>query len=163
MCPWVRSLLFKLKFICNSNSNQKFFFDIFKLGFAIDGDIKMLRSKMPDISYAVKILVSYLDLKHLLEEKLKKMEFEGTFHFPYDFETTPSLSNLNLLCFNLQMDKANTMSNWARRPLLAEQEEYATLDASQPVKIFECIRDELEKNRKISMLFLKIAKRTQHG
>ena len=135
--------------------------DTVKLGFAIDGDLKMLGRTWPCVSDLLSTPVSTIDLQ-LVASKLKSRS-NGVTSVLIDSDTSQacetqsvdtqrsaaetmssqslfkktSLTNLIEECFGLPMDKSNQIANWEKRPIRDDMKTYAALDAFCLLELFD--------------------------
>ena len=140
--------------------------DTIKLGFAIEGDLKMLGRTWPCVSNLLNTPVSTIDLQ-LTASKVKSRS-NGFTNSPLKSDTdqtceaqnqtadtqrsaaetmsTQSLfqkTSLTCLieeCFGFPMDKSNQIANWEKRPIRDDMMTYAALDAFCLLELFDYFR-----------------------
>lgn len=90
---------------------------------------------------------TYLDFQSLCNNELKS---KHGFEFPYSHKygnSTPSLTNLCLLCTDMGLDKPHQISNWERRPLHPDKILYVAQDAHCLILFYHIIRQQFNCHR----------------
>ena len=129
--------------------------DTIKLGFAIEGDLKMLARTWPCVSKVLDTLVSTIDLQKVAV-RLKSRDngltnsLPANTHIPeaqnaeamstQSLTQKTSLTNLIEECFGLPMDKSNQIANWEKRPIRDDMKSYAALDAYCLIELYDYFR-----------------------
>ena len=129
--------------------------DTIKLGFAIEGDLKMLARTWPCVSKVLDTLVSTIDLQKVAV-RLKSRDNGLTIPLPTNthipetqnaeamssqsLTQKTSLTNLIEECFGLPMDKSNQIANWEKRPIRDDMKSYAALDAFCLIELYDYFR-----------------------
>ena len=131
-----------------------------KLGFAIDGDLKMLGKTWPCVTHLLANPVSTIDLQKVASNlKMKtngttdlqgsdgSLDSEINHNCSEDAVSTRSLfqkTSLNHIveeCFGFPMDKTNQIANWEKRPIRDDMKIYASLDAFCLIELFDYFRN----------------------
>ena len=129
--------------------------DTTKLGFAIEGDLKMLARTWPCVSKVLDTLVSTIDLQQVAV-RLRSRDNGITNSLPTNTDIPEtqnaetmstqsltqktSLTNIIEKCFGLPMDKSNQIANWEKRPIRDDMKSYAALDAFCLIELYDYFR-----------------------
>ncbi|KAI6652612.1 exonuclease mut-7-like-like [Oopsacas minuta] len=133
--------------------------DTIKLGFAIEGDLKMLGRTWPCVAKLLNDPTSTIDLQTVADSI--KSRSDGLTNTPSNSDISPqvcearnaeamsiqslskktSLTKLIEECFGLPMDKSNQIANWEKRPIRDDMKIYAALDAFCLIELFDYFKD----------------------
>lgn len=136
LATWDNIFLLDVLTLRESEVWKKFMYDIIenknlmKLGYAISGDFKNLKTTFPNLKFEPKNVIDVGPLSDMVLEQVKipvrKM--------PDDCK---GLAKLTALVLGKKLKKAQQFSNWEARPLRPEQITYAALDVYSVLKIYE--------------------------
>jgi prolyl-tRNA editing enzyme YbaK/EbsC (Cys-tRNA(Pro) deacylase) len=101
-----------------------------KLGFQLLADLRRLVGSYPHIE-AFRVVHSVVEVSGVAQKSMQLAKIRNS------RQMVSSLSRLTEYLLNKPLDKEQQISDWSRRPLWPEQEEYASLDAAVMPILFE--------------------------
>uniref|UniRef100_A0A336M779 CSON012118 protein n=1 Tax=Culicoides sonorensis TaxID=179676 RepID=A0A336M779_CULSO len=116
--------------------------EILKLGFSQASDIAMIKKTLPGLCITYEKSTSYMDLQKLWRYLQEIPGFKLPFTDNSLGRAKQDLRQLTHLCLGQPLDKNQQFSNWAKRPLTAEQILYAASDAYCLLEIFDVLKTE---------------------